>query len=338
MTTRILIPLIPLLLIYLASSARRPSEEGARVPGVAAEVETNPDGAEQSARPEAARSVGYASFEHPRGFTFQYPEDWELSTTATGLFVLPAEVERDAQGQPLAMFLVGAEDASGITRPDQPEVLAWFDKEIAQLLPAMRRSGKPAPLDTLVGAGAGLTYLGVTVTGVGGRADAYVTLHQGLAIFMLHMGRKDLVAAHSSEARRMFASFGWQQGQVDRDLVGSWYGNESSSSSSVGARDGMDVVGASTNRYWEFHADGSVAYTSGRFYGSVGDMSIDDAGGAPAGWRGTWSVSSDLLTVLWSDGSVERYSYKVFAHTEGRIAAKFVPAGTTEKHFYYKQQ
>jgi len=294
-------------------------------------------GAGTSAPGQLGAAAGTAAlkmktFTHPRGFKFQHPEGWRVESAEEGIMVLPAGVEQDAQGQPLEMFVLGGEDAEGMQRPDQPEVLAWFDGQMAQMFPAMKRGGKTESLTTLLGPGAILHYTGKMPTGIDGAADVYVTLHSGLGLFMLHLGRTDLVAAHQAQGRRMFSSFGWTKGKVDPSLVGLWHRGEYESTG------GLDSVGASTNIYWEFRQDGSVGYASGsRLFGQVGGVSIHDEGGDPNQWAGMWSAQAKQVTVQWNQGGVEQYEYSVFAHTEGQTGLKLTTPGEEKGTFFIRQ-
>lgn len=295
-------------------------------------------GAAKAGDGQSAAPAGFASFTHPRGFQFQHPAGWQVQSSEDGIVVLAEGVERDAQGQPLEMFVIGGEQAESVQRPDQPEVLAWFDAQIAQMFPQMKRGGETQALESLLGPGAALAYSGATPTGLDGQADVYVTLHRGNGIFLLHLGRRDLVEAHRDQARRMFSSFGWTQGQLDPNLVGLWHREETSSSSSIGIDGGMDMVGSTANLYWEFRADGTVGYSSGaRVFGDVGDISLHDSGGSPNRWEGTWSVSGDTVTVMWNEGGLEQARYNVFAHVDNQTALKLTAPGEEKGTFFIRQ-
>ncbi|MFT5051850.1 MAG: hypothetical protein ACI8QZ_003279 [Chlamydiales bacterium] len=283
------------------------------------------------------------SFRHPLGFEFQHPEKWRVESSDDGIVVVPDEVKRDPSGQPLELFLISAEDAAAVDRPDQAEVLSFFDQSLAQMLPGMKRKAQPEALACLLGQGAVLRYSGRTPTNMDGHADIYLTLHNGLGVYMMHLGRKDQVERHKAEARHMFSTFGWQKGQTDPNLIALWHRNDFSSSSSVGLGGSMDSVGSSTNTYWQFNADGTVTYTSGsRLFGNVGgagsQVSIDSGADPGNTWRGTWSVNANKgLTLIWNGGGAETYEYVVFDHTEGQVALKLTAPGEKKGTYYIRQ-
>jgi len=280
------------------------------------------------------------AFRHPLGFEFQHPETWQVQSNNEGIVVIPAGVERDAGGQPMELFLISAESAEEVERPDQPEVLAFFDQSLAQMFPKMKRTAKPNALACLLGPGAVLRYTGKTPANIEGHADIYVTLHKGMGVYMLHLGRTEQVERHNADARHMFSTFGWQKGQSDPNLTALWHRNEFSNSSSLGVGGSTDSLSSSTNIYWQFSADGTVTYTSGsRVFGDVGGAVSIDSGADPGNtWRGTWSVTGEKqLAIVWNGGGAESYQYVVFDHTEGQVALKLTAPGEEKGTFYIRQ-
>jgi len=279
--------------------------------------------------PELRTDVEMKAYRHAAGFTFQHPAKWEVKVGDDALVLVPNDAKRDAQGQPLELIVVGGQEAEGIARADDPQVLSFFDSQF----PKLKRAGETGSLSTLVGPGAVLTYSNDTHA-----TTIYVTLHNGIGVYLAHVSEKALAAAREPIARRMFSTFGWEKGKVDPDLVGVWRRNESSSSSV----DSSGYVGASTTRVFRFAEDGRFAYGSNtRMFGHVsgggGQVTLDpsESGGGESG--GTWNVEGNRLTLLWSAGGIHTYEYSVFAHTEGRTALKLLVPGEKKPDFYIKQ-
>jgi len=300
----------------------------------------------EGAAKTTASALELKSFRHPIGFHFQHPAAWRVQSDDAAILLLPDDAKRDPRGQPLEFFLVSGEDAEGIERTDDPRVLQFFDEAVRQSYPAMRRTGAPAALTSLLGPGTVLTYEGKTPTGIDAIQTIYVALHRGLGVFMMHVGDVEQAKKRQGIARQMFSSFGWEKGKTDEQLVGLWHRNEMSASTSLGVSGSIDSVGSSSNLYWEFQADGTVRYAQGtRVFGNVGggvdgsgsQVSILSEGGGNKPWVGSWSVAGTRLHVLWNGGGAETYEYSVFAHTEGRTALKLLVPGERKPKFFIKQ-
>jgi hypothetical protein len=300
-----------------------------------ARVQTSGQGKPARNKP-APPLVKMKSFDHKIGFTFQHPATWKLTSVENGLALIPSDVKKDAQGQPLELFLVSGDSAEGVTSAADPNVAAYFDRQVPQWYPGLRRSGKTESLECLIGNGTIYTYEGKVTGGVEIRVMIYATIYKDTGIFLAHAAEKDLFAARRAISRQMFSSFGWKKGRVDPKLAGHWYRNETSSS-------GYDPiggsVGASTKTQYLFSEDGTVSYTSGtQFFGTVtgagGSVTIDDPGGRANISSGTWSVSGDRLNMLWSGGGAETYEYLVFPHENSRALKLLVPGEKKPLYFH----
>ncbi len=279
--------------------------------------------------PTLRDDLAMTAYRHPAGFTFQYPKGWDLREGDEALAIVPDDAKKDARGQPRELFLVGGQEAEGVRRPDDPDVGAFFDGRFPQL---RRKEGIDA-LSTLVGPGAVYAYENETRS-----ATIYVTLHDGIGIFLAHVCEKELAADRRAVARRVFSTFGWGRGQLDDDLVGVWRRTESSSSDVTAA----GYVGSSSTRIWRFAGDGRFAYGSntrvfGHVSGGGGQVTLDPSGKGGGESGGRWYVEGKRLTLLWNEGGVHVYEYSVFAHTEGRTALKLLVPGEKKPDFYIKQ-
>lgn len=290
-----------------------------------------------------ADAIGIAKLEmqtykHAVGFTFEHPKGWEVKEGEGNLLVMvPSDARKDEQGRPLELLMIGSDDASGINDLSDPQVMQYFDQQFAQMFPDFRRVGGTDKLQTLLGDGIVLSYEGKTPTGLDGKGAAYATLHRGSGIMLIHLGEKGAVVKRKGVARRIFSSFGWIQGQIDNNLVGTWRRSESDSSSI----DSRGYIGGTTTKTWVFASDGTVAYgigtaIYGHSAGSGYQISVDPRQKGSVS-KGTWSVSQTTLTVLWDEGGTSTYEYKVFPHVENQTGLKLVQPGAKKPLYFIKQ-
>lgn len=285
----------------------------------------------------ALTKVEMETFKHPAGFTFEHPKGWQVQAGQEGILMIPDDAKKDAQGQPLEMLVIGGEDASGISAIEDPQVIQYLDGNIKQMFPAFQRVGETEKLQTLLGNGMVLNYEGKTATNLDGKAVVHATLYRGSGIFLTHLGEKTAVNARQNIARRIFSSFGWTKGQTDNNLVGTWKRSESDSSSI----DSRGYVGGTTTKTWVFATDGTVAYGVGTaIYGSTSgsgySITIDPQQSKNIS-KGTWSVNTNILTVIWDEGGSSTYEYKVFPHVENQTGLKLLVPGNKKPLYFIKQ-
>jgi hypothetical protein len=281
---------------------------------------TRPSVAGAAAR---GKSIEMTTFRHPIGFRFQHPAAWQIGATDTGLVIVPDDAAKDSEGNPIELFLLSGDDASGIAKPDSPEVIQYFDALVSGMYKGLSRSGTAESVECLLGPGAVIEYGGRIADGLDVRVTVYFTIHQRHGIFLAHIAAKAQHEKRAALARRIFSSFGMEKAEIDEQLVRSWTRSESSSSSYDPVSGG---IGANTTHVWEFRADGTCSFSSdSRLYGTVhgagGSVSIDDEGSGSEPELGTWGARDGKLAILWESGGAIVYDYLVFDH-QGKPALK----------------
>jgi hypothetical protein len=155
--------------------------------------------ATRSARPAA---VSETIHRHPAGFTLACPAGWSVERgEENALLLVPGD--RD----PLEIYLVLADPASGITRAGDPRVAELVEASLTRLFPFLKRVGSSEPVATALGPGVRMAWEGVSPTDVAVRAEAYVVIAGDTAAELLAVGPRERLAQRSSRVRRLFASF-----------------------------------------------------------------------------------------------------------------------------------
>lgn len=180
--------------------------------------------------------------EHARGFAIALPEGWTASVAANGFLLGPPDA---AQG--VETYAVASSPLAPYKSVRDPEAIAGFDKEMAQLAPFLARQGEPEKLDAE----------GVRVRYEGTSPEGKQVLGLGLAcplgtnsIVVFAIGLKDKVVPRDGALRAIYASIRAVEAKAGSAdwLVGLW--NCSEKISSLTTR----------NRDVTFNADGSFKY------------------------------------------------------------------------------
>jgi hypothetical protein len=248
------------------------------------------------------------TFRHPIGFTFWHPENWTVQETDAGLQLTPSDTKSNQQG-PTEVYLITAEPAQGISRPDDPQVIQYLESQLMTILPFLRRTGEVESVKAGGELGALITWEGQNPTGMKISAHVYVTVLKGYAAALAGLGQKSNIEARKSTLREIFSTFGFGEGEKDPRLVGTWRYEKIYISG---------TFSTTTVRYMALRADGTL--TSGsRFlasmshqnqYGDSTGSSTADTGQDP-GERGRWYSGEDRLYLMWDDGSYSEYGYYI---------------------------
>ena len=229
--------------------------------------------------------------------------------------LVPPDAKSNQSGPTELYFIVG-ESAEGIARPDDPRVVQYFESQLLNMFPFMRRTGSIEQIKTSGGDGALIAWDGQNPTGMNIRAYIFVSLIKGYGIALVGLGDKNVIDTRKPILQDMFSSFGIGQSQIDPVLVGNWrYEDNYSSGEFIGI----------TVRYMSLRQDGSFD-TSGRV---VASMESDDAYGNPIGSthadtgtspgdRGRWGTGNKKLYLMWDDGSYAEYGYYIEGAAGGR--------------------
>ncbi len=255
-------------------------------------------------------------FRHHSGLEFTYPAGWQVQAGGERVVVVPADVVKDAAGQPLEVCWLAGEEAEGISSVQDPRVAAYLDDQLRQWQPKVQRLPEVRKLTTALGEAVVLSY---EVPGAGLKIEAYVALHDDSAIVMLHAAREDLLAKRQPEMSRLFASL--TRGQTPppapsaaAGIVGLWRRSQYIRTSPGGS---PGTISSTTYFFFHFAADGTFRFIErDRISGNTADLGVILSRDSGAQVReGRWSDAGGALKLSWADGTVENLPYSVTATT-----------------------
>jgi hypothetical protein len=265
---------------------------------LAATKPTNPLAMPQPATlPSVSKKMG-KTYRHPIGFTFWYPEHWQVQDTELGLQLIPPDIRSNAQG-PTEAFLILGDSADGISRPDDPRVIQYLESQLVTGLPFLKRIGEVESVDGSGGPGALITWEGKNPSGMQVRARVFTILLHGYGVALVAVGDTDGVNAREPVLRKIFSTFGFGESEKDRRLIGTWQYESTYFSG--------DFSGT-TIRHMIFQADG--AFRSGTRLLASSDAGTADSGEG-SGEHGQWSAGNETLYLIWDDGSITEYGYYI---------------------------
>lgn len=248
-------------------------------------------------------------FRHDSGLEFTYPAGWQVQAGGERVVVVPADVVKDAAGQPLEVCWLAGEEAEGISSVQDPRVAAYLESQLRQWQPKLQRLPGARTIETGLGEAAVLAF---DVPGAGLRMEAYAVLHDGSAVIMLHAAREDLLAKRLPEMNRLFASLtrGQAPPAAEAGLVGLWRRSQYIRTSPGGP---PGIISSTTYFFFQFAADGSFRYVErDRISGNTADLGVILSHDSGAQVRtGRWSAADGVLKLNWADGTVESLAYAV---------------------------
>ncbi len=241
-------------------------------------------------------------YQHASGGKFRYPADWQLSEQEAGLLLTPPDAAANE-----VVFIVG-EPAQGATDPSSPELLAHFDSQVAELMPALKRVGGVEKTAAGGGKAVILTWEGKH-DGKEFRVRAFITIMKGFGVALVGVGPKEAVEKRDRQLREIFQTFGWGEGKVDTQLVGNWNHWSYSGSGNYGREEKAHIV---------LNANGTFSYNGGaettitaQGTNSLGEQTW--VGGANSrtgsGWNGRWTADGRTLILNFEDGTCEIFTY-----------------------------
>jgi hypothetical protein len=162
-------------------------------------------------------------YQHVVGFRFWYPDGWKVQRQDELLQLIPPDAAMSPEG-PKELYLIGGESVAeeGITRPDDPRVIQYFDLQMQSLAPFLKRTAKPKLVKTPFGQGIEMVWEGKSPKGDVIHARILACIMKQSGISLLALGYKDVVAKRDALVRQIFDSFGFGEGQKDPALVGTW--------------------------------------------------------------------------------------------------------------------
>ena len=297
------------LLGAMAACKQDADQAAATEETVAATGEAAGEAAAKIPGPKVTRGKTYS---HPVGFSFWYPGDWKVTPAEDGLQLIPPDPKANADG-PLEVYMLTADSAAGISKPDDPRVISYLDKALRSIAPFLKKSSAPEPLTTSHGQGAVLDWAGHNPKNIPILARAYVTLLKGYGVALVAMGERAQIEARDPQARQIFTTFGFGEGERDAALVGSWHLLSTSAISNNSpfetAWTRAQAVNEQTSSL-KIRGDGTWTRTDKRhmLVGAAG-IWLEDKSSSSA--SGTWSAGGGKLYMIWKDKSWEEYSYQL---------------------------
>ena len=273
-------------------------------------------GAPDAPPPSLDRRKG-KTYRHPVGFSFWHPADWTARAQEGFLQLIPPK-PGSKDGVPTEVYGIVGErvDAEGITRPDDPRVIAFLDQRVRLLSPRVTRKGEPSPVEMARGRGVLLQWEGKDAGGSAIVGRAYAAIIRGYGVALAGVGLKDALAAREPDLGRMFASFGFGESQRDPRVVGRWLYEKHYFSG---------TFSSTTIQRLALRPDGTCAFGSRL----LADQEHRDGGGNPTAWtnldtgkdpgsRGRWAAGGGTLYLFWNDGACSESRYTLSTDASGR--------------------
>ena len=251
-------------------------------------------------------------YKHPTGGMLRYPQDWQVKENEEMLLLIPPN--QGAQQE--AIYMVTAEDAEDITRPDDPRLIQVLEAQVAQLAPLLKRVGAVESVKSGANPGAGLVWEATGADGQAFRANLYVTIIKDQVVCLAGLGLKKRVMEDDKTLREIFGTFAWGAAQLDRDLIGVWH-YWSYSSSGLG---GPGMSSTETRRTCTLKEDGSFTwdgstegYISATNKDALGDVTARGAAASNRGTgaKGTWAAADGKLYLTHDDGTYVAVKYTI---------------------------
>ena len=285
-----------------------------------------PDKAGEAARPEAAKvkaapnQMEGALFRHPLGFQCWHPKGWRVQGGADNPTLVPPDPKRNRFGLTEYYAFMG-DTAEGITRPDDPRIVQYFQQNIANRLPFLRPAGKPEVVPISSGKGAILTWEGVQPQlNKPYILQVFVTLLRGWGVALVALGEKDAVMARQKELRAVFDSFGCTEGKIDRKLVGAWklVSETSITNKSPFETDVSRARAVATHKTTlTLNADGSFVRVYRYHMIAMGSGVALESKDEKVS-RGRWSASGGKLYLIYQDQKWSSFDYRLKPAQGGR--------------------
>lgn len=246
------------------------------------------------------------TYRHPIGFTFWYPENWKCQETQLGLQLIPPDVESNQYG-PTEGYLIISQAAQGISKPDDPRMVQYFEMQVMVYYPFLRRVGQIEPIKVNSGSGILITWEGQNPMGMQVRASVYATILKGYGVALVGLGDSKRMEARKSILQEIFSTFGLGEGEKDPRIFGSWRSENYSSSGIV-----SDRINTTSIRNMILRSDGSCT-SGGQFLANIENRSSSGTvdTGTGAGTHGRWGTGNSKLYLIWNDGSYGEYTYYV---------------------------
>lgn len=281
--------------------------------------------------PDAVEPMSYKIHKHPSGYFFSLPETWQITENQMGMILLADDAPLDAQGNPLELIIASSVPAPNLTDPTDPQVGLFFDNEYRNSFPGFTRSSEIMEINSALGETAIYTYTGSLPGGEEGLHHIYVTLHENVGVYLIHLGKEEAVLKRQKTVEQLWMSLDKEPAQIDPAIIRSWSMADFESSSGYG-----NTLSSTTRHVWEFSPSGRVVYAYKTFISGTVDEGM--AGGTYDGswnvYEGSVSTKEGRLPVMWDTGEVGEYEYRVFQDHQGVPSLKLQRSDWDKPKYY----
>lgn len=291
----------------------------------------SPEIEQEGIEPDISQKISYKTHRHPSGYFFSLPETWQITENQMGMILLADDAPRDAQGNPLELMIASAVPAPNLTDPMDPQIGVFFDNEYRTYFPDFTRKPEVIETTNALGKTAIYTYTGPLPGGEVGLHHIYVTLHDNIGVYLIHLGKEDAVLKRQKTVEQLWKSLDKEPAQIDPSLIRSWSQSDFESSSGYG-----NTISSTTRHVWEFSPSGRVIYAYKTFISGTVDEGM--AGGS---YDGSWNVfegsvrtEGETLFVVWDTGETNEYEYRVFQDHQGVTSLKLKRSDWKKSNYY----
>jgi len=263
-------------------------------------------------------------YRHVVGFSFFYPEGWTVKEQGDFLQLVPPDPVTTPDGPAELYFIIGDSVAGeGITKADDPRVIAYLDTQVRSISPAFQRTGTTAPVKMASGQGTVINWRGTNPRGQPIQARAFACILGNYGIALLGIGFKGLLDKRDKELRWSFSTYGFSEGKKDPRLVGTWrmISTRSLSNDSPFETDSSKARSVSeTKSTLEFRSDGTWRRKDVSEFIAMGSGVTVAQGPRETVSEGKWYAGNGSLFFLWKDDTWQDCSYTL---ENGALKLKF---------------
>jgi len=263
---------------------------------------------------DRATPSDWAEFRHSLGATLRHPSAWRTEEFPEGVRIHPAGASASET------IVVTGIAANGATDPMAPEVGAYLDTTLQQMLPGLRRVEGPVSVDAANGKGALYRYAGAGFDGSEVLCNVYVTIENGVAFSLSAVAPPTTLQSRSGTLEKIFASI--QSGSPATPAVAAGGSTPTGDDPRlIGMFAGESLAGGDYGAYvntqlvYVLNADGTV-YSGAQSHFSSSERDYNgntkwSASGVSDGsvQRGRWSARGGMLTVVWDNGQRAVFAY-----------------------------
>lgn len=259
----------------------------------------------------------WQEFRHSSGATLSHPSNWRSEERPEGVLIQPPDAAA------AEMILVTGVPTNGTTDPAAPDVGAYLDASLWQMLPGLKRTGGPQRVEAAKAQGALYRYAGSLPDGTNVAYDVYVTIENGVALSLSALAPPDTMRARTPTLERIFGSMKLGAAPVasapaasggstptgdDPRLVGMFGGEALAGGADMG-------VYMNTQLVYVLNADGTLHYGAQSHFSSSerdyeGNLKWTATGNTAGSVQsGRWSAKGGFLTILWDSGERSYFAY-----------------------------